>query len=85
MRKFRQTYANVAWKFGQFRMDGPRRVQFDFRRFWTDASTGTVKMCSAVEVIHFDPEDKITAITYKEPPLEPVDSEYPESLRPVAK
>ena len=78
-----QTYTKVAWVYGEFQMDGPRSVKFEFQRYWTDALTGDVKKTCAVEAIHFDSADKIVAITYCEAPLDPVDAEYPESIRPA--
>lgn len=85
MARFRENHPQVWWDVGNFRVDGVgRQVTFDFSRYWSDAASGRVKVSSAVEVLHFDEADLITAITYKQLPSEPEDSEYPPGSQPLA-
>lgn len=82
MSNFRRTYPRVFWVFDKFEPQGERQVKFGFQRYWTDPVTGMVKMVTAEEVISFDQDGMITAITYAHPPSEPITTEYPAGADP---
>lgn len=83
MARFRRAYPKVYWVFGKFEVDGPRAVKFAFDRYWTDRAAGAVMKSSAEEVVQFDEQDLITAITYTQTPSEPVKAYYPAGSSPL--
>ena len=54
--RFRRTYPRVWWRFPSgfaSLVEDPRKVRFNFDRFWTDRESGRVMVASATEVISF--------------------------------
>jgi hypothetical protein len=83
MADFRRRFPKVWWRFGEFKPLDQDRVSFDFERYWTDAETGRVRMCTAEEVIAFGVDNLIVGITYSTLPSAPQDAAYPQEAAPV--
>ena len=70
MRDFFLKYTSVYWEYTEFRLYDEKSVEFDFARYWTDATTGRVMVADAAEVIEYDAVGNIVKIYYTRLPSE---------------